>query len=143
MKLTEDELIAALRDAEDRASMSEINEERLEALRLYRGEPLGNEVAGRSAVVDRTVFEVIEWIKPSLLKIFCSGDEVVQFVPNSAADEEQANQETDYINHVVMQKNDAVVLFHNWFHDALLQKNGYVRVAWSTKEQLETEKYHG
>src|SRR5204862_4149409 len=48
----------------------ELSEQRRKALRYYLGEPFGNEQEGRSKVVSTDVADVVEWILPSLLKIF-------------------------------------------------------------------------
>ena len=115
-----------------------ISEQRNEAMRYYYGEPFGNEVDGRSQYVDRTVQDTIEWIKPSLMRVFASGDELVQFVPKTSEDVAMAEQATDYVNYVVRQDNDGWSMMYNWFTDALLQKNGIVKVWWNEYEEVET-----
>lgn len=120
-------LIAAIEEQEKLATGSgALAEARQEALDHYLGKPYGDEEDGRSQVVMRDVADTIEWIKPSLLKIFCSGDEVVSFEPVGPEDEQQATQETEFVNHILMRKNEGFLILHDWFHDALLQKNGYV-----------------
>lgn len=119
-----------------------IAEQRNEAMRYYYGEPFGNEVEGRSQYVDRTVQDTIEWIKPSLMRVFASGDELVQFVPKTEKDVPMAEQATDYVNYVVRQDNDGWSVMYNWFTDALLQKNGIVKVWWNEYEEVEREEYH-
>jgi hypothetical protein len=137
-------ILEAIEAQETRASASgELNDSRQDALDLYMGEPYGDEVEGRSQIVMRDVADTIEWIKPSLLKIFCAGDEVVRFDPVGPEDEEAAQQETDYCNNEVMQKNNGFMVFHDWFHDALLQKNGYVVVRPSKKRDAQKERFQG
>ena len=72
MALTDAELIAAI-EAEEALSLDQASgalaDERADALARYRGELLGNEVDGRSSVVDKSVFDTIEWIMPSLVRI--------------------------------------------------------------------------
>ena len=76
--------------------------ERANAYSYYLGEPFGNEVDGRSQVVSHDVADTIEWIKPSLLRVFMSGDKVVSFDPHGPEDEQQADQESDYVNYIIM-----------------------------------------
>jgi hypothetical protein len=140
---TDDKLIDAIKYAEEQAESSSLQSDRQEAMAYYNGDAFGNEVAGRSQVVSRDVHDTIEWIKPSLLKMFASGDEVVKFNPVGAEDVEAAEQETEYINHIFMQKNDGFMILHDWFHDALLLKNAYVKAEWDVKETEETERYEG
>ena len=47
----------------------------------------------------RDVQDTIEWIKPSLMKVFAAGDEVAKFDPFGEEDEEQAEQEADYVRY--------------------------------------------
>lgn len=135
-------LVAAIEQQEDQAELyGNLGEDRIKALDYYLGEPLGNEVEGRSQVVSRDVFDTIEWIKPDLAEIFCGGDEVVAFSPQGPSDVQAAQQETDYVNHVVTQRNNWFEIFYAWSHDAILQKNGYVKAYWDDAEDRTREKY--
>lgn len=120
---------------------SELAEERLQALDYYHGRPFGNEIQGRSSVVSRDVADTIEWMLPSLLRIFTSADDVVRFEPRQAEDEETAQQATDYVNWIVNQENAGFLLFYSWFKDALLQKVGVVKVLWDEQSTVTEERY--
>ena len=63
-----------------------ISQQREQAMEYYYGLPFGNEVEGRSQYVDSTVQDTVEWIKPSLMRVFASGDEMVKFTPHGPAD---------------------------------------------------------
>jgi predicted GNAT family acetyltransferase len=65
----------------------------------------------------------------------------VRFEPKGPGDEEKAKQATEYVNWVMSRDNDGVLLMHNWFKDALLQKNGIVKVYWDEKIDVSKEKY--
>ena len=118
-----------------------LNAEREQSLNYYLGRPFGNEIDGRSQVVTRDTLETVEWMLPALLKIFTSGDKVVEFQPKGAEDVEAAEQETSYVNHVVMQQNDSFMALYTWFKDALLMKTGYVKVYWDTQEDVTEDNY--
>jgi hypothetical protein len=122
---------------------SELSDQRARAIDFYLGEPFGNEVEGRSQVVSYDVQDTIESALPQLLKVFVSGDKVVEFSPKGPEDQQEAEQETDYINHVVMEKNNGFEIFYIWFKDALLSKNGYVKVYYEEDESVEEEDYEG
>ena len=47
----------------------ELSRQREEAQKYYYGEPMGNEVEGRSHFVDSSVQDAVEWIKPSLMRL--------------------------------------------------------------------------
>jgi hypothetical protein len=98
-----------------------LTQQRTDAMDRYYGKKYGNEQEGRSQIVTRDVADVIEWIMPSLMKIFTGGDKVVQFEPQGPEDVEAAKQATDYTNHVIMKQNPGFNIIYSWFKDALLQ----------------------
>jgi hypothetical protein len=122
---------------------TETTDERRKALEYYNREPYGNEVEGRSSIVTGEVAEVVDGALPQLLRVFTQSDEMVRFEPKGAGDEEKAKQATEYVNWVLNHDNSGVILFHNWFKDALLQKNGIVKVYWDEKTDVTKEKYEG
>jgi len=119
-----------------------LSQQRANAMAYYYGEPMGNEVEGRSQYVDSTVQDSIEWIKPSLMRVFASGDELVKFQPTNPNDVASAQQATDYVNYVLQKQNNGWEVLYNWFTDALLQKNGIIKVWWEESEAKEREEYH-
>lgn len=136
------QLIAAIEQHEAQAeTYGNLQEDRTEALDYYLGKPLGNEVEGRSQVINRTVWDTVEWLKPQLADIFCSGEEIVSFQPRSPDDVKAAEQESDYVSYVIQQRNPWFEIFYTWAHDALIQKNGYVKVYWDDSKDISTERY--
>jgi hypothetical protein len=122
---------------------TDTTDERSKALEYYNREPYGNEVEGRSQIVTGEVAEVVDGALPQLLRVFTQSDEMVRFEPKSQGDEEKAKQATEYVNWVLNHDNEGVILFHNWFKDALLQKNGIVKVYWDEQTDVTKEKYKG
>src|SRR5574343_112942 len=119
----------------------ELSESRAGSTDRYLGTNINPAPVGRSQVRDRTTFEVVEWTKPSLLRIFTSGNQVAKFDPAGPGDEEQAEQESDYVNYVIMQKNNWFQVCNDWFSDALILKNGYAYAYWDDSIVPETESY--
>jgi hypothetical protein len=113
------------------------------ALQSYLRQPYGNEVEGKSSIVTGEVAEAIDGALPALVRIFTASDEVAQFDPVAAGDEPTAKQATDYCNYILLKDNDGVMIFHDWFKDALLQKNGIVKAYWEDKEDVTKEAYEG
>ena len=143
-KVTEDDILQRI-DAEISEAIGfgdELSTQRSKAMSYYYGEKFGNEVDGRSQYVDSTVQDSIEWIKPSLMRVFASGDELVQFEPNGPNEVEQAKQATDYVNYVLQRQNSGWEVLYTWFTDALLQKNGIIKVWWEDSEEMVREEYH-
>ena len=143
-KITEEELVTRIRGeiSDSLGYMGDvISTQREEAMKYYYGLPFGNEVEGRSQFVDSTVQDTIEWIKPSLMRVFASGDEMVKFSPHGPEDVEMAKQATDYVNYVFTKDNPGWEILYSWFTDALLSKNGIVKVWWDEYEEDEREEY--
>lgn len=144
--LSDEQILAAIDAAEESAfgpKSSEIASDRADALDRYMGKPYGDEKAGRSQVVSRDISDVVEGVCANVLKPFVGGDRVVVFNPRGPEDEEAAQQETDYINFVVMDRNNGFVVLNSAVKDALLLRNGYVKCGWTKREDVTTEKYYG
>ena len=106
-KITEEELVSRIRgEITDALGYSDtISRQRETSMEYYYGRPFGNEVEGRSQFVDSTVSDTVEWIKPSLMRVFASGDEMVKFSPHGPEDVPMAAQATDYVNYVFTKDN--------------------------------------
>jgi len=122
---------------------SEFSGNRQETMRYYLGEPLGNEVSDRSQVVATEVSDTIEYIMPSLMKMFASSDEFCRFEPRGPEDVGAAQQATDLVNFEIYKSNQGFRVIHNWFKDALLFAQGAVKAYWQESERVENEQYEG
>jgi hypothetical protein len=120
---------------------SETVEQRKQALEAYLRQPYGNEVEGKSQIVTGEVAEAIDGALPSLVRIFTGSDNIVVFEPQGPRDEASAKQATDYCNWVFNRDNEGVSILHDWFKDALLQKNGILKAYWEDKEDITKERY--
>jgi len=142
--MTKRELSAHL-EGEIQASLGyrdgKLTQQRADALDRYHGKKYGNEQEGRSQIVTRDVADVIEWIMPSLMKIFTGGDKVVQFNPQGPEDVEAMRHATDYTNFVISRQNPGFSIIYSWFKDALLQKNGIVKHYWDDTTEVIREEY--
>ena len=120
---------------------TETTEDRRRALDYYLRNPYGNEVEGRSQIVTGEVAEAIDGALPQLIRVFTTTEDIVYFEPKSVNAEESAKQATDYCNWVFYRENEGLLILHNWFKDALLQKVGVVKSYWDAKEDVSKEKY--
>jgi hypothetical protein len=148
-KLTTSEVQAILKgekaDALSAVEASKLSDERAKALDYYLGDMAADmpAAADRSKAISSDVADTVEGLMPSLMEVFFSGDEVVEFVPVGQEDEAAAQQETDYVNHVFMQKNPGFLVMYTFIKDALLSKNGIVKVFWEDKEESIEETFWG
>jgi hypothetical protein len=146
--MTDDELLERIK-REERTSLDYLSgtlaDERAENMELYLGDKTRELTAqeGRSSVVSMDVQEAVESMMPYLMKVFTSGDEVVRFNPKSQEDVKQSEQETDYVNHVIMNQNNFFLIANQWFKDSLINKNGYVKYWWDYSENVTEESYQG
>src|SRR5215470_3546575 len=132
-------LAAEKADALSAMSASKLSGERSRALDYYLGDMSRDMPApeGRSRAVSTDVADTIEGLMPTLMDIFCGGDEVVRFDPVGPEDVKAAEQETDFVNHVFMQKNPGFLILYTFIKDALLSKTGIVKI-WTEEEVNET-----
>ena len=120
---------------------TETSDDRTKALEYYLRYPYGNEVEGRSQIVTGEVAEAVDGALPQLIRVFTTTEDIVYFEPKSENDEASAMQATDYCNWVFYRENEGLIILHNWFKDALLQKVGIVKAYWDAKEDVVKEKY--
>ena len=118
-------------------------DQRANALVYYERQPFGNEIDGESQVVSSDVFDTVEGMLPLLLRTFTASDDVVEFEPNGKEDEEQAKQQTEVANYVMMRQNNGFLIMYEWFKDALIQNNGIVKYWWDKSQSIAKEEYRG
>ena len=125
--LSDRELLKII-DAEFTSAMGapsgQISRERAKAWKYYLSKPYGNEIEGQSQIVTSDVADVIDGIIPSLLRLFTTADNLVDFDAVGPKDEAQAEQASDYVNYVFFKLNEAFMFLYPWFVDALVPKNG-------------------
>lgn len=110
------------------------------ALDYYFGRPRGDEIAGRSEQQSLDVADMIESVLAETTPIF-SNDTNVSFGALDEQDEDQAQEESRVVNHVIMQSNTGYVLLYTTIKDALLQKNGIVHVYVDEKLSVGNEQF--
>jgi hypothetical protein len=148
-KMTTAELKAMLAaekaDALSAMHASRLSDERTDAMDYYLGDMSRDMPAadGRSRAVSTDVADTVEGMMPALMDIFCSGEEVVEFHPIGEEDVAAAEEETDYVNHVFMQKNSGFLILYSFIKDALLSKVGIVKVWWEEEEREQRETFYG
>ena len=76
---------------------SNVAPDREKATRYANGEPFGNEEDGRSQVVMTEVRDVVQSMLPSLLRVFLSTENAVEYAPRRADSVPIAEQATDYV----------------------------------------------
>ena len=122
---------------------TEFSGDRSETLDYYLGEKFGNEIENRSQVVATEVSDTIEFMMPTLIKMFQSSNDFVRFSGRMQEDVDAAQQATDLVNYVINSDNNGFVNTYNWFKDALLFKIGVLKSYWEEDVSVKTEEYDG
>ena len=98
---------------------------------------------GRSSVVSTDVADAIEWIMPEIIKAFTQNNDIVTFDPVFEGDERQAELESKYVYDILMKDNDGFIILHQFVKDALMQKNGFIKVFYSDYDEYKKESFTG
>ena len=146
--MTEDQL-KAITDQEMRQAVGwysgKLSAQRQKAMAYYLAKPTLDltppEIEGRSSVVSPDVRNTIESMLPQLMVKFAGSERVVEFEATKPGDEGKAEQCTDYLNHIFHVQNNGEGVTYTWMKDALLSKNGIIKVWWDDRTEEKREEY--
>ena len=119
---------------------SEIAEARMKSQRYFEGEVDIGEEDGRSKIVSTKVRDTIRAIKPSLMRVFLSSENPVEYVPTSQEDVKMAEQATKYAHWRFTELN-GYRLLNDAIHDALVKKTGVLKIWWEDNTEAEIHSY--
>ena len=122
---------------------SDLSPTRAKGTEYYRGDLFGNEVDGNSKVVAMEVRDTVSAMLPSLMRVFFSSENVVEFAPRGPEDVKMAQQATDYSNYVFQNDNSGFLTTYAIFKDALVRKCGIAKFWWEDEEKVRIEEYSG
>ena len=126
-------------DAEDFAN--QIGQERAESTDYYLGnEPVANSSL-QSYYISTDVRDTVLFMLPQIMRTFFGTKKVVEFVPKNQEDIPVAQQQTDYINYILQEKNPGFQVLYDAFKDALVRKTGYVKAYWDDSLSSSTHEY--
>lgn len=120
------------------------------ALAYYNQVPYAGElapVAGHSAYITSDVRDTVDFYLGQMMDMFgrpgfVKFDAHAHEDPKKAQEDiKQADVETSYCDHVLFEENDGFMHIHNWIKDALIQKNGVIKVYWDEAIDEKTETY--
>ena len=141
--MTDDDVQGIAKDALDSAISfveSEIAEDRIKSQRYFEGEVDIGQEDGRSKIVATKVRDTIRAIKPSLMRVFLSSENPVEFIPTSQKDVVGAEQATKYA-HWKFQQLDGYRLLNDAIHDALVKKTGVLKIWWESNTEATMHTY--
>jgi len=142
-QMSEDDIQGIVSDAVSEAIdfvESEITEGRIKAQRYFDGEVDIGEEDGRSKIVATKVRDTVRAIKPSLMRVFLSSENPVEYVPTSQEDVTGADQATKYA-HYRFQELNGYTLLNDAIHDALVKKTGVLKAYWEDNTEATIHTY--
>ena len=138
-----DNLVGVIKSEMDDAKdfIHQVGSERAESTEYY----LGNEPEGTSSLqsefVSTDVRESVLFMLPSIMRTFFGTKKIVEFVPKGPEDIQLAEQQTNYINYLIREKNPGFQVLYDVFKDALVRKTGFVKVFWDDSVTATTHEY--
>ncbi|MEO1945009.1 MAG: hypothetical protein ABGY11_11975, partial [Candidatus Thioglobus sp.] len=142
-EMTEDDIHGivsdAVKDAVDFVE-SEISEDRIKSQRYFEGEVDIGEEEGRSTIVSTKVRDTVRAIKPSLMRVFLSSENPVEYIPMGQEQVAMADQATKFA-HYEFQKQSGYKLLNEVIHDALVKKTGILKTYWEDSSEAEIFEY--
>lgn len=150
MKYTKSEL-ATLLQTQLRQALgapgSDISDERLRNLQFYKAEAIGelaaSSIPDRSSIVTSDVADTVEWMLPSLLRVFATSQDSMECEAKRPEMTQTAKLCGEYLRQIFWKRNHGFTVLQQWFKDALLQKVGFLRVFWEEEMVDSEESYSG
>ena len=155
-KYNEEEIMAAVQEQGDMIDLvgviksemddakdfiHQVGAERAESTEYYLGDSPEGTSSLQSEFISTDVRESILFMLPSIMRTFFGTKKVVEFVPKGPEDIQLAEQQTDYINYIIQQKNNGFKVLYDAFKDALVRKTGFVKVFWDDSIVATTHEY--
>lgn len=139
------DLVGVIKSEMDDAKdfIHQVGEERSESTEYYLGSEPEATSTLQSEFISTDVRDTVLFMLPSIMRTFFGTKKVVEFVPNGPEDIPLAEQQTDYINYIVQQKNQGFNVLYSAFKDALVRKTGFVKGFWDDSITASTHEYTG
>ena len=132
---------AEMDDARD--FIDQVGNERSENTDYYLGsEPYATSEL-QSEYISTDVRDSVLFMLPSIMRTFFGSKKIVEIIPHGPEDIELAEQQTDYINYVISQKNNGFQVMYNAFKDALVRKSGFVKAYYDEGLTVTNHSYTG
>jgi hypothetical protein len=141
--MEENDILSIVAEEMEHTSLSDQwLEKKRTAEQYYAGElPRAPDIKGRSGVVSTDVADSVEWIMPPIIESL-SGKSV-KFRPMSAADEAQADLETQFTHFVFSEDNEGYMALYSAAKDALMCGAGIIKVVYDDTPERIVESYNG
>ena len=145
--LTEEEFKSVVRrliDDTDDFIEDDVSPMRERAWRYYNGETdLAAPPSGRSRVVMSELRDVVEGTMPSLMRIFTSGRNIVEFQGRGGEDVQMAKQSTSLCNYTYWCENEGWQITIDTLKSGLVARSAAAKAYWTEETVTEEGEYSG
>ena len=145
MTLRKDQVVNIVKDEIRRSRGSEhdqLSANRERAFDYYYNRDRGDEVAGSSTVQSSDVSDMVEAVNANISPILTE-ETLVSFEAIGEEDENNAQTETDFVSYMINGQSDGYVEIQSAVKDALLLKNGWLKVFVDEEQSEETDQMSG
>ena len=139
------DLVGVLKSEMDDAKdfINQVGQERAESTEYYLGNEPESTSTLQSEFISTDVRDTVLFMLPQIMRTFFGTKKIVEFVPKGPEDIALAEQQTDYINYLIQEKNPGFQVLYSAFKDALVRKTGFVKVFWDDSVKATTHEYTG
>lgn len=93
-----------------------------------------------SRIVSMDIMDAVEATTAEIMQMY-SGDEIAYFQPLGPEDEDQSREESDICNYLFLEEYNGYIVLQTAIKDALLHRNGTVKVYWDRRMEISYETY--
>ena len=136
-RLNKEDLVSAIYSELHRAvdySNSALKENRTKAWNYFLNRKRGDELPGRSTVQDTSVRDVVHALMAAIMPAYAT-DHIVAYEPFGPDDIDQSEAESSAVNNLFTETNQGYLELSNAVQDALLFRNGIIKVWIEDKEE--------
>jgi len=122
----------------------ELSTDRVTATKYYSGHLPEQEDEGRSGATSYDTRDTINAILPSLMRVFFGANKIMQFVPKGPEDVPMSEQASDFVNHLILEKQpDFFKTMMSVFKDALIRRTGVLKFWHEETEKVTSSRFTG
>ena len=122
----------------------ELSTDRVTATKYYSGHLPEQEDEGRSGATSYDTRDTVNAILPALMRVYFGANKVMQFTPKGPEDVPMAEQCTDYINNLILEKQpNFFTTMMAVFKDALIRRTGVLKYWYEETEEVKSHNFTG
>lgn len=105
----------------------------------YAFKPYGNEQKGKSQLVDSSIFNIVEWMLPSLLRPLVEGDDTMKIKAEDPESLVAAEVIRELLTFQLKKKMNWYQFHYDTLKTAMMNRQSYAKITWLNKNKDEGE----